>query len=77
MILNFWGSHTTELDKRKLYRSLLMSTPRENSRKNLKKFSAYKFLKNLKIDHFGWGPNSVLGPKSNSHHDASIELSFF
>ena len=45
MILNFWGSQTTKLDKRQLNRSVFMSAPRENPRKILKKFSAYAILK--------------------------------
>ena len=40
MRMNFRGCRTTELDKRYLNRRLLMSRPRENPRKFLKKISS-------------------------------------
>ena len=36
----FWSSHTTELDKWQLNRRVLMSRPREDSRKILRKISS-------------------------------------
>ena len=48
MRLKFWSAHITELDKRRLNWRALMSRPRENSRKNLKKFSTYAIFNGLK-----------------------------
>ena len=46
MILNFWDSHTTELDKRYLSRRIMMSRPRENPKKRSQKiFRPRNFLK--------------------------------
>ena len=45
MILNFWDSHTTELEKRWLNRRIMMSRPRENPKKNLKKIFAHAIFK--------------------------------
>ena len=47
MILNFLGSHTTELDERQLNRRIMMSRPRKNPEKILKKFSAHAIFKKV------------------------------
>ena len=61
MTLNVWGSNISELDDRYLNRRALMSRPRENPEKILKKFPPTQVSKNYV--YFGYGDS---GRKSKS-----------